>query len=178
MASYGATCNISYTNNDNVLELGVHLTDSEGLDVSAQAESDDVTKLVDSVCADLMAGIVEQSTDEPDEVDEIQRLKDENERLRARIEQLQNKTKETKSTDSTPKITVDPKSKEDYSTSVDIDAVMKKLDKILADSISTPKKTPKVGKIAKVDKDNPFSWAKNVISADTGYWDTVTGKRF
>ena len=181
MASYGVTCNISYTNNDDVMELGVHLTDSEGLDVSAQSESEDVTKLVDSVCADLMAGIVEQSSDEPEEVDEIQRLKDENERLRARIEQLQNKTKETKSTNSVPKLNVaaELKSKEDYSTSVDIEAVMKKLDKILADSVSTQKnvqkKTPKV---AKVNKDNPFSWAKNVISADTGYWDTITGEYF
>lgn len=176
MASYGVTCNISYTNNDDVMELGVHLTDSEGLDISAQSESEDVTKLVDSVCADLMAGIVEQSSDEPEEVDEIQRLKDENERLRARIEQLQNKTKETKSTESVPKLAVDPKLK-DYSTSVDIDTIIEKLDKILANSISTPKNTQKkTPKVAKVDKDNPFSWAKNVISCDTGYWDTVNDK--
>lgn len=175
MASYGLTCNLSYTNNDGMLELGAHITDSEGLDVSAQAESDDATKLVDSLCADIMAGILEQSKeDEPEEVDEIQRLKDENERLRARIEQLQNKTKETKSTDSAPKVSVNLRPNK----TITIDEVMDKLDKILADSISSPTTSKKTPKVAKVDKDDPFSWAKNVISADTGYWDTVTGEHF
>lgn len=181
MASYGLTCNLSYTNNDGMLELGAHITDSEGLDVSAQAESDDATKLVDSLCADIMTGILEQSKEDEveEEVDEIQRLKDENERLRARIEQLQNKTKETKSTNSVPKLTVDPKPKKDYyAKSIAIDEFMDKLDKILADSTSSPTTSKKTPKVAKVDKDDPFSWAKNVISADTGYWDTITGEHF
>ncbi len=170
MASYGVTCNISYTNNDDVLELGVHLTDSEGLDVSTQAESDDVTSLIDSVCADLMAGIIEQSTDEPEEVDEIQRLKDENERLQAQIEQLQNKTKETKSTDSTPKVTVSPKSKGT------LEEVMEKMEKILSDRgydfDDLPPKTPKS---PKVDKDSPFNnLTKYVTTPDIGYWDVIS----
>lgn len=102
MASYGLTCNASYTNNDGLLELGVHLTDSEGLDVSVQGSSKDAYDLVESLAADLWSKIAEQSTDladeeYDDELDEIQRLKDENEKLLSRIEQLQKQVKESKS---------------------------------------------------------------------------------
>ena len=95
--SYGLNFNASFTRDDDGMSLGAHITDSEGIDISASGTSDSYSDLVEAVTSEIveqfkdaqMQHELEDTTTSGDLQENIQRLKDENTQLKERIEQLQ-----------------------------------------------------------------------------------------
>jgi chromosome segregation ATPase len=95
--SYGLNFNASFTRDDDEMNLGAHITDSEGIDISASGTSDSYSDLVEAVTSEIIEQFKEaQMQHELEDADisgdlqeNIQRLKDENTQLKERIEQLQ-----------------------------------------------------------------------------------------
>lgn len=95
--SYGLNFNASFTRDDDEMNLGAHITDSEGIDISASGTSDSYSDLVEAVTSEIIEQFKDaqmqhelEDTDTSGDLQEnIQRLKDENTQLKERIEQLQ-----------------------------------------------------------------------------------------
>lgn len=86
---YGVNFNASYVMNGDDIELGIHATDSDGVDVSTKVNGDNINDVVAAAMEDIMNGVQEQKAKKINAVDDVTRLKEQNARLQARVEQLQ-----------------------------------------------------------------------------------------
>lgn len=79
--SYGAEINMSYVSNADGYRLGVHMTDSDGIDVSSEVEGDDLVSVLYAAMQEVYA--------EKDKVNKQDERQKEIQQLRADIGNLQ-----------------------------------------------------------------------------------------
>lgn len=68
--SYGLNANVSIVKNDGDYEIGVHVTDSKGLDCSSHVLTDDPVEGITSLLNEVKEDIVNQSTASEEEFDD------------------------------------------------------------------------------------------------------------
>ena len=87
--NYGVNFNASYVMNGDDIELGIHAKDSDGVEVSTKVNGDSIDDVLAAAMEDIINGVQEQRDEKDDAADDVSRLKEQNARLQARVEQLQ-----------------------------------------------------------------------------------------
>lgn len=103
---YGLTFNFSLAMDGEDISMGVHVTDSTGIDISSEVETDDMEEGFYALVEETLIGIVNQKMAQEEETEEnadkedlqevINSLEADNALLEARVEDLQNKLKNAK----------------------------------------------------------------------------------
>lgn len=111
--SYGLNFNLAMTTNeDGVVDLGIHVTDSDGLDLDYKASGKDVMKVIDELTSTLTRELVTVSNGRKQKKDKEQAekikkereeraakladLKSQAEKIKKQIEEIEKDTKDTK----------------------------------------------------------------------------------
>lgn len=97
--SYGLNLNLAMTTNeDGVVDLGVHLTDSDGLDLDHKASGKDAVKVIDELTSTLMRELWIVSNDRKQKKDKEQakKIKKEREERTAKLADLKSQAEEIK----------------------------------------------------------------------------------
>lgn len=97
--SYGLNCNLAMTiNEDGVVDLGVHVTDSDGLDLDHKASGKDAMKVIDELTSTLMRELVIVPYDRKQKKDKEQakKIKKEREERAAKLADLKSQAEEIK----------------------------------------------------------------------------------
>lgn len=97
--SYGLNVNLAMTTNeDGVVDLGVHVTDSDGLDLDHKASGKDVVKVIndmsDTLTRELMA--VANGRKQKKDKEKAEKLKKEREERAAKLADLKSQAEEIK----------------------------------------------------------------------------------
>lgn len=105
LKNYGMDINLSLAiNNETDYEIGVHLTDSTGIDLDSRAASDSIQNCLDAIMGELIEGYVSQTIEksaaqapQPQSLeDEIKSLKADKALLEARLKDQQGKIDQLK----------------------------------------------------------------------------------
>lgn len=97
--SYGLNFNLAMTTNeDGVVDLGVHVTDSDGLDLNHKASGKDAMKVLDELTSTLMRELWIASDDRKQKKDKEQakKIKKEREERAAKLADLKSQAEEIK----------------------------------------------------------------------------------
>lgn len=97
--SYGLNFNLAMTTNeDGVVDLGVHVTDSDGLDLDHKASGKDAMKVLDELTSTLMRELWIVSDDRKQKKDKEQakKIKKEREERAAKLADLKSQAEEIK----------------------------------------------------------------------------------
>lgn len=97
--SYGLNFNLAMTTNeDGVVDLGVHVTDSDGLDLDHKASGKDAMKVIDELTSTLMRELWIVSDDRKQKRDKEQakKIKKEREERAAKLADLKSQAEEIK----------------------------------------------------------------------------------
>lgn len=97
--SYGLNLNLAMTTNeDGVVDLGVHVTDSDGLDLDHKASGKDAMKVIDELTSTLMRELWIVSDDRKQKKDKEQakKIKKEREERAAKLADLKSQAEEIK----------------------------------------------------------------------------------
>lgn len=88
-APYGAEINMSYVTGEDGYHLGVHMTDSEGLDVSSEVEGDDLISVLYAAMQEIYSGM-HNATQQSERDKEIQQLRADIGNIQQRLDNLLN----------------------------------------------------------------------------------------
>lgn len=97
--SYGLNFNLAMTTNkDGVVDLGVHVTDSDGLDLDHKASGKDAMKVIDELTSTLTRELMIVSDDRKQKKDKEQakKIKKEREERAAKLADLKSQAEEIK----------------------------------------------------------------------------------
>lgn len=97
--SYGLNVNLAMTTNeDGVVDLGVHVTDSDGLDLDHKASGKDAMKVIDELTSTLMRELWIVSDDRKQKKDKerAKKIKKEREERAAKLADLKSQAEEIK----------------------------------------------------------------------------------
>lgn len=97
--SYGLNLNLAMTTNeDGVVDLGVHVTDSDGLDLDHKASGKDAMKVIDELTSTLMREFWIAANDRKQKKDKEQakKIKKEREERAAKLADLKSQAEEIK----------------------------------------------------------------------------------
>ena len=87
--SYGAEINMSYVSNADGYRLGVHMTDSDGMDVSSEVEGDDLVSVLYAAMQEVYAEM-DKANKQDERQKEIQQLRADIGNLQQRLDNLLN----------------------------------------------------------------------------------------
>lgn len=97
--SYGLNFNLAMTlNEDGVVDVGVHVTDSEGLDLDHKASSKDAMKAIDELTSTLTRELITVSNGRKQKRDneQAEKIKKEREERAAKLADLKSQAEEIK----------------------------------------------------------------------------------
>lgn len=111
--SYGLNFNLAMTENeDGVVDVGVHITDSDGLDLDHKASSKDAVKIIDELSSTLTRELMtvangRKQKKDKEQAEKIKKereeraakladLKSQAEKIKKQIEEIEKDTKDTK----------------------------------------------------------------------------------
>lgn len=89
LSSYGAEINMSYVSDADGYHLGVHMTDSEGLDISSEVEGDNLLSVLYAAMEEINTEM-HKTTEQDERQKEIQQLRADIGNLQQRLDSLLN----------------------------------------------------------------------------------------